>query len=286
MYNRVAKKGTASKAAVEEAVNGVSWVQKLAGFPPLSDSPFISIVLDGVQRRLAKPTILKEPFSNDMIVALVNSLGKSPTLSDVCLVAACILAFSAFLRYDELARLRFSDVAFHDTHMEVHITSSKTDQYRQGNKVIVARTGSHTYPMAMLERYYAMGSITKDAKLRLFRGITSTRGGERLRSHGSLNYTRLRQLFLQKLTSLGFDAKQFGLHSLRAEGTTATVQAGVPDRLFKRHGRWRLESAKVDVCITEFTIIIYYPFFVPNQLSDMLHSKYQQCCYVVVLHDA
>ena len=128
--------------------------------------------------------------------------------------------------------------------MEVHITSSKTDQYRQGNKVIVARTGSHTCPVAMLERYYAMGSITKDAKLRLFRGITSTRVGERLRSHGSLNYTRLRELFLQKLTSLGFDAKQFGLHSLRAGGATAAAQAGVPDRLFKRHGRWRSESAK------------------------------------------
>ena len=244
LYLQFVSASTASKAAVEEAVNGVSWVQQLAGFPPLSDSPFISIVLDGLQRRLAKPTIRKEPVSNEMIVALVNSLGKSPTLSDVRLVAACMLAFSAFLRYDELARLRCSDVAFHDTHMEVHITSSKTDQYRQGNKVIVARTGSHTCPVAMLERYYAMGLITKDAKLRLFRGITSTRVGERLRSHGSLSYTRLRELFLQKLTSLGFDAKQFGLHSLRAGGATAAAQAGVPDRLFKRHGRWRSESAK------------------------------------------
>ena len=111
-----------------------------------------------------------------MIVAPVNGLGKSLTLSDVRLVAACMLAFSVFLRYDQLARLRCSNVAFHDTHMEVHITSSKTDQYLQGNKVIAACTGSHTCPMAMLERYYAMGSITKDAKLQLFRRITSTRG--------------------------------------------------------------------------------------------------------------
>ena len=138
-----------------------------------------------------------------MIVALVNSLGKSPTLFDVRLVAACMLAFSAFLRYDELARLRCSDVAFHDTHMEVHITSSKTDQYRQGDKVIVARTGSHTCPVAMLERYYAMGSTTKDAKLRLFRAITFTRGGEHLHSHGSLSYTRLRELSLAKAHQSG-----------------------------------------------------------------------------------
>ena len=61
---------------------------------------------------------------------------------------------------------------------------------------------------------------------------------------GGISYTRLPELFLQKLTSLGFDAKQFGLHSLRAEGASTAAQAGVPDRLFKRHGRWRSESAK------------------------------------------
>ena len=38
--------------------------------------------------------------------------------------------------------------------------------------------------------------------------------------------------------------RQFGMHSLRAGGATAAANAGVPDRLFKRHGRWRSESAK------------------------------------------
>ena len=34
------------------------------------------------------------------------------------------------------------------------------------------------------------------------------------------------------------------MHSLRAGGATAAANAGVPDRLFKRHGRWKSESAK------------------------------------------
>ena len=127
-------------------------------------------------------------------------------------------------------------------HMEVHITSSKTDQYRQGDSVVVARTGSATCPVALLERYYGMTAITRESRLKLFRSITATKSGER--SQGGLSYTRLRELFLRKLTSLGFDAKQFGLHSLRAGGATAAAQAGIPDRLFKRHGRWRSESAK------------------------------------------
>ena len=179
--------------------------------------------------RLAKPKVRKEPVSGDMITALVESLGSNPTLSDLRLVAACLLAFSAFLRYDELSELRCCDIS----HMVICISSSKTVQYRQGDNVVVARTGSSKCPVTMLERYYAMASISKESKLRLFRGIVSTKSGERLRSEGSLSYTRLRELFLQKLTSLGFDAKQFGLHSLRSGGATAAAQAGVPDRLFK-----------------------------------------------------
>jgi len=34
---------------------------------------------------------------------------------------------------------------------------------------------------------------------------------------------------------------EFGL---RAGGVTAAANAGVPDRVFKKHGRWRSESAK------------------------------------------
>ena len=93
----------------------------------------------------------------------------------------------------------------------------------------------------MLERYFEMASLSKHY---LFRGIVASKNGERLRSQGSLSYTRLRELFLHKLSELGFDAKQFGLHSLRSGGATVAAQAGIPDRLFKRHGRWRSESTK------------------------------------------
>ena len=34
------------------------------------------------------------------------------------------------------------------------------------------------------------------------------------------------------------------MHSLRAGRATAAANAGVNDRMFKRHGRWRSESAK------------------------------------------
>ena len=71
-----------------------------------------------------------------------------------------------------------------------------------------------------------------------------TMEGERLRKSGGQSYSRLRELLLQRISQLGMDPQLFGMHSLRADGAMAAASAGVPDRLFKRHGRWRSESAK------------------------------------------
>ena len=54
----------------------------------------------------------------------------------------------------------------------------------------------------------------------------------------------MRELFLAKLTQLGFDSTKYGLHSLRSGEATAAANEGVPNRLFKRHGHWKSESAK------------------------------------------
>lgn len=128
--------------------------------------------------------------------------------------------------------------------MSVHVTSSKTYQYREGASILVARTGSPTCPVAMVERYFTLAGLSHTSKLRLFRGIVHAKSGDRLRSSGSLSYTRMRELLLAKIAGLGFNPKLFGIHSLRAGGATAAANAGVADRLFKRHGRWRSETAK------------------------------------------
>ncbi len=51
---------------------------------------------------------------------------------------------------------------------------------------------------------------------------------------------------LQKLAALGLEVSRYGLHtcSLKAGGATAATNAGMPDRLFKRHGCWKSETAK------------------------------------------
>ena len=235
---------THSESAVTDAVNAINWVHQISGLPPISGSSFVRATLAGLKRQLAKPRVRKEPVTIDMLRSLVASLGDSPSLADVRLASCALLSFAAFLRFDELSKLRCSDVSFTSEGLTIFIQSSKTDQFRQGDSVLVSRTDTPTCPVSMLNRYVALASLDMRSDLYLFRGIVHTKKGESLRASGSLSYTRMRELFLAKLNELGFDSKQFGLHSLRSGGASAAANAGVPDRLFKRHGRWKSETAK------------------------------------------
>ena len=49
---------------------------------------------------------------------------------------------------------------------------------------------------------------------------------------------------LSAFDSIGLPKQDYGLHSLRAGGASAAANTGVPDRLFKRHGRSKSDKAK------------------------------------------
>ena len=79
----------------------------------------------------------------------------------------------------------------------------------------------------------------------LFKPIVLHKSDNTYKFHsGSLSYTRCREILKDALESIGLDAKKFGLHSLRSGGASAAAAVGVPDRLFKRQGRWRSDSSK------------------------------------------
>ena len=77
----------------------------------------------------------------------------------------------------------------------------------------------------------------------LFCQLSKTKCGYKPRSKG-LSYSRLRDLVLDAFKDIVPDISANATHSLRSGGATAAANAGVPDRPFKRHGRWASESAK------------------------------------------
>ena len=85
---------------------------------------------------------------------------------------------------------------------------------------VVAVKGKVTCPVNMMNRYLDKAQLIHDS------------------------HTRLRELVIEAFRGIVPDLARVGTHSLRSGGATAAANAGVPDRLFLRHGRWSSVSAK------------------------------------------
>jgi len=224
-----------SKAEVEEAVNSLAWVHSLSSLPSPTKSPLVQIMHEGLRRSLAKPLRKKEPFTVEMLKAIASDAEKGNSLADIRLTAACLLAFASFLRYDGVSNIPSCDVKFDTEHITIAIPRSKNDQLCQGNEVVIARSNSITCPVAMLEQCMGIAQISRESELFLFRPFVAGRT-PKLRDSGKLSCTRMSELLKQKLDELDYPSVEFSPLSLRAGGATAAVEAGVPDRIFKRHG--------------------------------------------------
>ena len=106
-------------------------------------------------------------------------------------------------------------------YVELFIAKSKTDIYRNGNVVVLAKTGHITCPFSLLSRYVQVANIDLSSNLKFFRTLLFLRskGCYSLRSTG-ISYTRAREVVLGAFSQLGFPSRLFGLHSLRTGGAT------------------------------------------------------------------
>ncbi len=104
-----------------------------------------------------------------MLQQLVEKFGKQTAdLKDLRIVTLSLIAFAGFLRFNEVANIQRSHLQFHDAYCSIALPKSKTDVYRQGKSVLIARTGKVTCPVAMLERYLSKANITNNSTAMIF----------------------------------------------------------------------------------------------------------------------
>ena len=81
-----------SKSAVEELVHAIAWIHSITGPPLPTCIPFVTIMVKGLCRLLARPTTKKTPFNTEMLAAVVEDTHKNKTSSNVHLSTVCLLA--------------------------------------------------------------------------------------------------------------------------------------------------------------------------------------------------
>lgn len=205
-------------------------------------------------RTLSKTLInKKQPITSNIISKIFSAKNNVTDLSHQRTRLLFVLGFAGFFRAGELCNIRRSDITFRDTHMEIKIRCSKTDVYRRGNIVYIAKTNSDLCPVQCPQDYLNLAGMQQNSDLFIFRSLgyfKKCNTYKLARSNKSLSYTCIREIILDWLKEVGEDPFKFGVHSLRAGGATAAANLDIPDRLFKAHGRWRSETAK-DGCIQD-----------------------------------
>ena len=179
-----------------------------------------------------------------MLKTLVTSeiSDKSPSLSDLRTVALCLLGYAGFFRFSELCSIRAWAIKFFPTYVFIFLESSKTDQFRDGAWVAIARSNQDTCPVKALEQCIAAAEIDLGEDLPLFRPLSSSKSTSKVRRQG-LSNIRAREIVKDTFKNIT-DVSCISLRSLSAGGATAAANAGINDKLFKRHGRWLSENAK------------------------------------------
>ena len=241
-------KRSRTAAPVRLAYYSISWAHKLSGLADPTNSMLPKLVKEAAPRVLTHFSNKKEPVTLQMLAKVVKKYGHlSANLMDLRLASMCLVSFAGFLRYQELANLRYCDVVFCSGYLKLFLERSKTDVYRDGVWVFISQVDSARCPVAMLKRYLLKAGFDGYSEAYIYRGITRHKNVSKRRlkdKNVPLCYSTARSLMLAALTGLGYDASLFGTHSLRAGGATAAANNSIPDRLFRKHGRWRSDRSK------------------------------------------
>ncbi|CAH3103585.1 unnamed protein product, partial [Pocillopora meandrina] len=156
-------------------------------------------------------TFRKEPISallfHDIIIK--SDLDNPVKLRNVSMY---VLSFAGFFRFDDVSRVRRSDISFKGGFMIIKVLKSKNDQLRKGDEVVILQLSSSVCPLVAPDK--------------------------------PISYSTVRVAFRWDLQSLGVEPSKLGLHSLRSGGATMIANNGVNDRVFQRHGCWKSVQAK------------------------------------------
>jgi integrase len=225
-----------SKATLSRRIASISRFHKEAGHLSPTLDPTFRMVMGGIRRMKKDPTtgakkaLLVEDLKE--ILAQVDTdtpKGKRDR-------AMLLVGFAAALRRSELVALDREDIRFTREGLVLTLRKSKTDQENEGVEIGVPRGRKPaTCPVLQLEAWLEELKIPKGP---IFR---------RIRKDGKILPDRLdgravAQLVKSYVGHAGFEAKDFGGHSLRAGLATSAAMAGRSERQIMEQTRHKSEK--------------------------------------------
>lgn len=212
------------------------------------------------------------PTTTQILTAIDNYLfpALSTNIDHIMLWAAFTLAFFAFLRASEFTcngpfnpevHLTSQDITFHPSmqspsFMRVRIKQSKTEPFRQGCTLTIAKSTSPICSVMAMKDYILQAHPPASRPL-----FTFSQSGSWL-TRSSL--TKELQFILHQC---GFSSNNFYSHSFRIGAATSAATAGIPAWLIKVLGRWRSGCYELYIKTPQSTILAVPRLLVSHRSS-------------------
>ena len=149
-----------SHSVVQTAFYAIEWAHDLNNFEDPTNNSFVKNLLESSKRQIHKPKIKKDTIPHNFIIDLCEKYKDCIDLGVIRDLAMIVLCYAGFLRYSEVSGIKSDHVKFiENSHIEIHLEKSKTDQYRLGDSVVIAKGQSAACPFLLLKKYFSLAGI-------------------------------------------------------------------------------------------------------------------------------
>lgn len=245
-----------SHSSVLSAVSAIKHFHRILQPPVDPFDALADLLLRAMHRKLGDSVPnRKEPLLSAEVIAIADAFLPAATSNINVLQALTWLSvsFAATLRFNESALLTPGDINLHPDYALLFLFKRKTDQFREGSLLYLARGTTSACPVALLERLLPFCP----PDLPVFRQLDGRRfhlesfafsnpvaiPGPDYRKQPPIDDAQARRILRSFLSSaLHLSDSQlptFGTHSLRSGSTTSLARNDVSEQDIKRAGGWR-----------------------------------------------
>ncbi len=234
----LAKLAPAMKVAtLERRCVSIAQAHRDQGLKSPTRADVVVATMKGIRRQHGTRQRAVKPITRDVLLEMLAVLDqqKSHPTKAARDRALLLVGFAGAFRRAELVALRVEDVAFHETHVEVLLRFSKTDQFGKGRSVFLPQASGERCPIKSLKAWLAVAGIETGW---LFRSVT--KGG--VVSDDPLTAQSVALIVKRAAKAMGREPEEFSGHSLRAGYVTTAAMASLPTWLIREQTGHRSDA--------------------------------------------
>ena len=183
-------------------------MHKLASLESPTNHPTTSLIKEGAVRTCAQKCNRKEPLEPDHLKDLASQTNFEELLQLRSLVMY-VLLFCSFLRSAKILELCRSNILFKSDHMEISIVKSKTDQLREGEILVIAKTEGDLCLVDLLQSYLSKVGIPGNS-------TDSKKQKKLISSDRHISYSTYRESFKVSFKGIVPNFSKYSTHSTRS----------------------------------------------------------------------